>query len=104
MNVDHAAAQLAELGNPTRLRIVRLLVRAGHQGRTVGELQRRLGVPASTLSHHLAHLRHAALIEQRREGTVLRCLARLERLEALVGFLTAECCVEERAARSGEAA
>jgi DNA-binding transcriptional ArsR family regulator len=99
MDLDSAALLMDQLGNQTRLRIVRLLVRAGDQGRTVGDIQRALEVPASTLSHHLSHLRGAGLIRQEREGTVLRCFVDFALISGLVGFLTAECCADD-----GEAA
>ena len=70
---DTAAALLSQLGNPTRLKIIRALVRAGKSGMPVGEIQRLLEVPNSTLSHHLSHLRQVGLIGQQRESTVLRC-------------------------------
>ncbi len=56
MTPDQAARCLEKLGNPTRLRIFRLLVRAGPSGLPVGSIQSHLGVPGSTLSHHLSHL------------------------------------------------
>ena len=63
MNIDQAAKCLEKLGNPTRLEIVRLLVRAGEEGLSVGEIQEHLDIPASTLSHHVAHLANAGLIQ-----------------------------------------
>ena len=92
LDVDTAALLLDQLGNQTRLRIVRLLVRAGGTGRTVGDLQRELGIPASTLSHHLGHLRSAGVVWQEREGTVLHTFVDFELISELVDFLTAECC------------
>ena len=56
MKIDEAAARLEALGNPTRLKIYRTLVRAGEPGLPVGKLQVRLAIPASTLSHHLKTL------------------------------------------------
>jgi ArsR family transcriptional regulator len=53
MNIEQAAKQLEALGNPTRLRVYRALVRAGDGGLSVGRLQEKLGIAASTLSHHL---------------------------------------------------
>ena len=96
MDMDHdtAALLMDQLGNSTRLRIVRLLVRAGDQGRSVGDIQRALDVPASTLSHHLGHLRGAGLVRQEREGTVLRCFVDFVLISGLVDFLTAECCAD----------
>lgn len=98
MNLESASAArlLAQLGNETRLRIVRLLVRAGHSGMTVGEIQKELDIPNSTLSHHLTSLRHVGLVEQRRESTVLRCLVDYDRINAIVDFLTRECCAAEK--------
>jgi DNA-binding transcriptional ArsR family regulator len=93
MDVDTAAKCLAELGNPARLTAYRLLVRAGDDGLTVGEIQRALDMPASTLSHHIAHLVAADLITQRREGRTQRCHARYATMDALLAFLTRECCV-----------
>ena len=94
LDLDTAALLLDQLGNQTRLRIVRLLVRAGDEGRTVGDLQRAIGIPASTLSHHLSHLRSAGVVWQEREGTVLNCFVDFEMVSELVNFLTAECCVD----------
>ncbi len=56
MDLNTAANALRELGHPTRLSIYRELVRAGHEGLPVGELQKHLEIPASTLSHHLSAL------------------------------------------------
>ena len=92
LDVDTAALLMDQLGNQTRLRIVRLLVRAGEEGRTVGDLQRELGVPASTLSHHLGHLRGAGIVWQERAGTVLHTFVDFGLITELVDFLTAECC------------
>ena len=94
LDIDTAALLLDQLGNRTRLRIVRLLVRAGEEGRTVGDLQRAIDIPASTLSHHLSHLRSAGFVWQEREGTVLNCFVDFNMVSELVEFLTAECCVD----------
>lgn len=90
--LEQAAPVLAQLGNETRLAIVRLLVRAADTGLTVGEVQRALGVPASTLSHHLQHLRGAGLLTQEREGSALRCRVDMDLLRSVAGFLVTECC------------
>lgn len=92
---ETAAALLSQLGNPTRLKIVRELVRAGRSGMAVGEIQARLGTPHSTLSHHINHLRNAGLIRQQRESTVLRCFVNFDKIDAVVRFLTEECCAAE---------
>ncbi len=92
MDITDLAACLEKLGHPTRLAAFRLLVRAGRGGLPVGALQRHLGIPASTLSHHLAHLVAAGLVHQAREGRVLRCTADYARMDRIVEALTAECC------------
>jgi DNA-binding transcriptional ArsR family regulator len=92
MNEETAAKCLSELGNPTRLTVFRLLVRAGPDGMMVGDIQRRLGIPGSTLSHHIARLTWAGLVEQRRQGRKLFCLNRHHVMDDLLAFLTAECC------------
>jgi DNA-binding transcriptional ArsR family regulator len=92
MELENAARGLAELGNPTRLRIFRLLVRSGEKPLAVGEIQSELAIPASTLSHHISRLVWAGLVEQEREGRVLRCRPRFDALRALVDFLYEECC------------
>ncbi|MCD7032356.1 metalloregulator ArsR/SmtB family transcription factor, partial [Escherichia coli] len=73
MDLNTAANALRELGHPTRLSIYRELVRAGHEGLPVGELQKHLEIPASTLSHHLSALISAGLISQERQSRTLFC-------------------------------
>ncbi len=92
METHRAAQCLEKLGNPTRLEIVRLLVRAGADGLPVGDIRRHTGVPASTLSHHILHLVTARLIRQERQGRVLRCKVDFALMQALVDMLTEECC------------
>jgi DNA-binding transcriptional ArsR family regulator len=94
MKINEAAARLEALGNPTRLRIYRTLVKAGEPGLPVGKLQSRLGIPASTLSHHLKTLIIVGLISQERDATTLYCKANYPVMRGLVDFLVAECCTE----------
>ncbi|QIG46661.1 helix-turn-helix transcriptional regulator [Nordella sp. HKS 07] len=96
MKLVDAAAQLEALGNPTRLTIYRTLVRVGEVGLSVGQLQSRLGTAASTLSHHLQKLIQVDLVTQERQSTTLICRANYPVMAALVGFLTEECCIEEK--------
>ena len=56
MELENAAKRCAELGNTTRLSIFRLLVRAGKNGLSVGNIQKNLGIPGSTLTHHIQRL------------------------------------------------
>ena len=92
LDSDTAAKLFGQLGNSTRLNIVRLLVRAGQEGLPVGEIQSHLVIPGSTLSHHLRHLRSVGLIWQEREGAVLRCYVDYKKLEGLATYLMEECC------------
>jgi len=104
MKIEDAAARLEALGNPTRLRIYRALVRAGQAGMPVGRLQERLKIPASTLSHHIKGLVAVDLIAQVRESTTLVCHAQYANMQGLVDFLVAECCVDDDCADSQSAA
>ena len=97
MKLDDAANILAKIGNPTRLKIVRLLVRAGDEGLAVGQIQKRLNIPGSTLTHHIAHLKSAGVIRQRRQQATLICTMEYEVLQALIDYLTEECCAEQAA-------
>jgi ArsR family transcriptional regulator, arsenate/arsenite/antimonite-responsive transcriptional repressor len=94
MNIDLTASRLAALGNPTRLHLYRLLVRAGDAGLSVGQIQEKLGIPGSTLSHHCRALIHVELIHQERSGTSLICRANYAVMQGLVDDLVAECCVD----------
>lgn len=100
MNLADAALRLEALGNPTRLAIYRLLVKAGERGLPVGRIQSALDLAASTLSHHLKALMIVGLVTQERAGTVLVCRANYPMMRGLVDFLVAECCAD---ACSGEA-
>jgi ArsR family transcriptional regulator, arsenate/arsenite/antimonite-responsive transcriptional repressor len=94
MKLDEAATRLEALGNPTRLKIYRMLVRAGDPGLSVGKLQSRLSIPGSTLSHHLKTLIIVGLVSQERDSTTLICRANYPMMRGLVEFLVAECCTE----------
>ncbi len=96
MKLEDTAARLEALGNPTRLRIYRALVRAGDSGLTVGTLQANLDVAPSTLSHHLKTLLVVGLVTQERQATALICRANYAAMQALVAFLIEECCVDDK--------
>lgn len=83
---------LAAMGAEPRLRILRLLLTAHPAGLVVGEIQSELGIPASTLSHHLDKLKNEELVKVRRESTFLRYTANTDGLKELLDFLYAECC------------
>jgi ArsR family transcriptional regulator len=95
MELEDAANILAKIGNPTRLNIVRLLVRAGDDGLAVGQIQKQLDIPGSTLTHHIAHLKSAGVILQRRQQATLICTMEYQVLQDLVDYLTAECCTDQ---------
>lgn len=97
MNIEIAATQLEALGNKTRLRVYRALVRAGEHGLPVGQLQDKIGIAASTLSHHLHRLIATELVTQERQSTTLICRANYPAMNGLVGFLVDECCADATA-------
>ena len=92
MAFEDAARCLAELGHPHRLQIFHLLIGAGEQGLTVGEIQMRLQIPKSTLAHHIAQLVSAGLMTQSREGRIQRCRVDAVRGQGLLKFLVTDCC------------
>ncbi len=96
------ADMLAALGAEPRLRIVRLLLAAHPEGLVVGEIGSELGIPPSTLSHHLDKLKTEGLASVRRESTFLRYTANTQALQEIVGFLFAECCTRNKAIRPEE--
>jgi ArsR family transcriptional regulator, arsenate/arsenite/antimonite-responsive transcriptional repressor len=96
------AEMLAALGAEPRLRIVRLLLAAHPEGLVVGEIGSELGIPPSTLSHHLDKLKNEGLVTVRRESTFLRYTADTATLREVVGFLFAECCTRNKAIKPEE--
>ncbi|MPZ31594.1 MAG: metalloregulator ArsR/SmtB family transcription factor [Rhodospirillales bacterium] len=87
-----AADALAALGNRTRLRVFKLLVRAGPQGTNIGTIQRLLGVPATTLGHHLGTLAAAGLVSQDRRGREVICTANFKAIGEVLAYVKEECC------------
>jgi ArsR family transcriptional regulator, arsenate/arsenite/antimonite-responsive transcriptional repressor len=95
--ITRYADMLAALGTETRLRIIRLLLSAHPDGMVVGEIGAELGIPASTLSHHLEKLKNEDLVKVRRESTFLRYTANPDGLREILAFLFAECCTRNKA-------
>lgn len=93
METDTAATVFAELGNRTRLGILRLLIKAGHDGLPIGDIQARLDIPASTLAFHLRGLVGAGLVNQEKQGRMVLCRPRLDRINDAISFLKEECCL-----------
>ncbi|HVM78716.1 MAG TPA: metalloregulator ArsR/SmtB family transcription factor [Stellaceae bacterium] len=96
MELDTAVKVFAELGNRTRLEILRLLIKAGPEGLSVGDIQEHLEVPASTLAFHLRGIVAAGLVEQEKQGRVVLCRPCFDRINEAVAFLKKECCVGVR--------
>ena len=94
------ADMFSAMGTEARLRIMQLLLTAHPEGLVVGEIQEELGIPGSTLSHHLDKLRNEDLARVQRESTFLRYTANTEALQELLKFLYAECCTRNRAVRA----
>lgn len=92
MKSDSAIRSLSALAHEHRLALFRLLVQAGRGGMPAGGIAQALGVPASSLSHHLSALHEAGLVAQRREGRSLIYSADYGAMERLIGFLTENCC------------
>ncbi len=92
MEDEDVVKALGALAQAHRLRAFRALVVAGPQGLTPGVLMAQLDIPANTLSFHLKELTHAGLVTQTRDGRNLIYRAAFERMNALLGFLTANCC------------
>lgn len=87
----------AAMGTGPRLRIMRALLSAHPGGMVVSDVGNELGIPASTLSHHLDKLKNEDLVKVRREGTYLWYSANADALQELLGFLYAECCTRNKA-------
>jgi ArsR family transcriptional regulator, arsenate/arsenite/antimonite-responsive transcriptional repressor len=95
--VTRFADMFSAMGTEARLRIMQLLLSAHPDGLVVGDIAQELGIPSSTLSHHLDKLKNEDLVRVRREGTFLWYSANAEVLQQLLGFLYAECCTRNKA-------
>ena len=92
MEKSDAIAALAALSQDNRLDVFRLLVRAGHDGMAAGAVATALSLAPNTLSFHFDRLRQAGLVTVKREGRSLIYAARFETMNALLGYLTDNCC------------
>ena len=90
--VEHHADQLAALGHPVRLSILRFVVQGGERGIAAGEIQTHVDLPASTLSHHLKRLVEAEMLVSRQEGTFHYYAADYPSLRGLTNYLWQDCC------------
>src|ERR1700748_2025590 len=96
------ADMFSAIGADPRLCIMQLLLSAHPEGMVVNEIQSELGIPNSTLSHHLDKLRNEGLINVRRESTFLRYTANTDALRELLQFLYSECCTRSQAVKPHE--
>lgn len=102
MKPDQAVQSLGALAQEHRLAAFRLLVQAGPDGMAAGALADALGIPASSLSFHLAQLRHAGLVSQRRAGRSIIYAADYAAMNGLLSFLTENCCAGASCAATTE--
>ena len=92
METPNAVSALSALAHPGRLEVFRLLVRAGPDGMAAGQVAERLGLAPNTLTFHFDRLRIAGLVTVRRDGRSMIYAAQFETMNALIGFLTENCC------------
>ena len=92
MEKTDAVSALAALAQENRLDVFRLMVGIGTTGLPAGQIADRLGIAAPTLSFHLAQLRHAGLIQMRRDGRSLIYAANYDGMNGLMEYLTDNCC------------
>jgi ArsR family transcriptional regulator, arsenate/arsenite/antimonite-responsive transcriptional repressor len=92
MKEKEAIKALSALAQSTRLSIFRRLVTAGPEGLSVGVIQEELELASATLSFHLKELTHAGLVSSRQEGRFVYYAPEIGHMNALLGFLTENCC------------
>ena len=92
MEITQIVDALAALAHDSRLKVFRLLVEAGPEGLAAGAIAEKLDLPPATLSFHLAHLSRTELVRGRQEGRFIIYSADFQSMNALVGFLTENCC------------
>lgn len=92
MDQTQAVSALGALAQDTRLSVFRLLVQAGPAGMIAGAVAEKTGVPASTMSHHLATLERAGLVFSKRESRLIHYTAKYDGMRGLLAFLVADCC------------
>ena len=102
LSIERAASTFAALGSEQRLSVLRILVRAGEDGLTIGALGERSGVTGSTLTHHMKILTQAGLVRQARQGRQILCAAvAYDELKELSAYLLEECCADAGANPGG---
>ena len=94
MDITQASTGFAAVGSAPRLQVLTLLVRAGNAGLSTGDIQQKLGIPASTLAHHLKYLAEGGVIRQIKQGRAMFNVADYAQLTELGSFLMNECCLD----------
>jgi ArsR family transcriptional regulator, arsenate/arsenite/antimonite-responsive transcriptional repressor len=92
MESTSVVARLSALAQDSRLQVFRLLVQAGPEGMAASDIAQAVEIPANTLSFHLKTLSHADLVQARQQGRFIYYSANYEQMNALLGFLTDNCC------------
>ncbi len=92
METENALEALSALAHSARLAVFRMLVQAGPEGLPAGRIAERMEMPASSLSFHLKELHRAGLLRSRQDGRSIVYMARYETMNALLGYLTENCC------------
>lgn len=92
MELNQAVLALSALAQTSRLGVFRTLVQAGPEGLPAGKIADLTGIPPSSLSFHLKELTHAGLTQARQDGRFVIYTARFDSMNALLGFLTENCC------------
>ena len=97
LSLEKAASCFAALGSEQRLSILKILVRSGPVGLTIGELGERSGITGSTLTHHMKILTQAGMVEQKKNGRSIICAAvSFDEIQKLSEFLLQDCCVDRK--------
>ena len=100
LSIEKAASCFAALGSEQRLSILKILVRSGPVGLTIGELGDCSGVTGSTLTHHMKILTQAGMVEQKKNGRSIICAAvSFDEIQKLSEFLLQDCCVDRKVTR-----
>ncbi len=92
MKNQDVVGALAALAQGSRLAVYRLLVKRGPEGYAVGEISEKLAIPGPTLSFHLKELAQVGMVTARKESRFIYYAANFERMNALVAYLTENCC------------
>ena len=95
MDINSALILFDALSQETRLKVIRLLVKAGSDGFSAGTLSEKLDVPHNTMSFHLSHLSHAGIVYSKKEGRSMIYVANFKEIQNLIQFLLRDCCNDE---------